>query len=105
MILYNAWHLVSRFNNLYAVSTKDNVARLISQKKYKLLWPQDSNIYVYKGRCALLLLLIIAYEIFALIISDDITGFVKCNEYALYAVVIFLSFLYLYISCWRFSHG
>lgn len=66
---------------------------------------------MYKGRCALLLLLIIAvfaiiaYEIFALIISDDITGFVKCNEYALYAVVIFLSFLYLYISCWRFSHG
>ena len=40
---------------------------------------------------------IIAYEIFALIISDDITEFVKCNEYALYAVVIFLSFLYLYI--------
>lgn len=32
MILYNAWHLLSRFNNLYAVSTKDNVARLISQK-------------------------------------------------------------------------
>jgi hypothetical protein len=66
---------------------------------------------VYKGWCASLLLLIIAvfaiiaYEIFALIISDDITGFVKCNEYALYAVVIFLSFLYLYISCWGFSHG
>lgn len=48
---------------------------------------------------------IIAYEIFALIISDDITGFVRCNEYALYAIVIFLSFLYLYISCWWFSHG
>lgn len=32
MILYNAWHLLSRFNNLYAVSTKDNVERLISQK-------------------------------------------------------------------------
>ena len=48
---------------------------------------------------------IIAYEILALIISDDIIGFVKCNEYALYAVVIFLSFLYLYISCWEFSHG
>ena len=66
---------------------------------------------MYKGRCASLLLLIIvvfviiAYEIFALIISDDITEFAKCNEYALYAVVIFLSFLYLYISCWRFSHG
>ena len=66
---------------------------------------------MYKGWCASLLLLIIAvfaiiaYEIIALIISDDIRGFVKCNEYALYAVVIFLSFLYLYISCWRFSHG
>ena len=66
---------------------------------------------MYKGRCASLLLLIIAvfviiaYEIFALIISDDITEFAKCNEYALYVVVIFLSFLYLYISCWRFSHG
>lgn len=48
---------------------------------------------------------IIAYEIFALSISDDITGFVRWNEYALYAIVIFLSFLYLYISCWRFSHG
>lgn len=32
MILYNAWHLLSRFNSLYAVSTKDNIARLISQK-------------------------------------------------------------------------
>lgn len=66
---------------------------------------------MYKGRCATLLLLIIAvfaiiaYEIFALIISDDITGFVRCNEYLLYAVVIFLSFLYLYISCWGFCHG
>ena len=48
---------------------------------------------------------IIAYEIIALIISKDITTFVVCNEFALYAVVIFLSFLYLYISCWRFSHG
>ena len=45
------------------------------------------------------------YEVLALIISDYITGFVRCNEYALYAVVIFLSFLYLYISCWGFSHG
>jgi hypothetical protein len=66
---------------------------------------------VHKGRCASLLLLIIAvfaiiaYEIFALIISDDITGFARCNEYALYAIVILLSFLYLYISCWRFCHG
>lgn len=66
---------------------------------------------MYKGWCASLLLLIIAvfaiiaYEIFALIISDDITGFVRCNEYALYAIVILLSFLYLYISCWRFCHG
>lgn len=48
---------------------------------------------------------IIAYEVLALIISDDITGFVRRNEYALYAIVIFLSFLYLYISCWRFCHG
>ena len=32
MIIYNAWHLLSRFNNLYAVSTKDNIARLICQK-------------------------------------------------------------------------
>ena len=66
---------------------------------------------MYKGWCPSLLLLIIAvfaiiaYEIFALIISDDITGFVMCNEYALYAIVIFLSFLYLYISCWRFCRG
>ena len=66
---------------------------------------------MHKGWCALLLLLIIAvfaiiaYEIFALIISDDITGFARCNEYALYAIVILLSFLYLYISCWRFCHG
>jgi hypothetical protein len=65
---------------------------------------------VYKGWCASLLLLIIAvfaiiaYEIFALIKSDDITGFVRFNEYVLYAVVIFLSFLYLYISCWGFCH-
>ena len=64
-----------------------------------------------KGWCASLLLLIIAsllliiaYEIFALIISADITEFVQCNEYALYAIVIFLSFLYLYISCWGFCH-
>lgn len=48
---------------------------------------------------------IIAYEIFALIISDDIKGFARCNEYALYAIVILLSFLYLYISCWEFCHG
>lgn len=66
---------------------------------------------MYKGwRTSLLLLIIavfaiIAYEIFALIISDDITGFARCNEYALYAIVILLSFLYLYISCWRFCHG
>lgn len=65
---------------------------------------------MYKGWCASLLLLIIAvfaiiaYEIFALIISDDITAFVRFNEYVLYAVVIFLSFLYLYISCWGFCH-
>lgn len=32
MIIYNAWHLLSRFNTLYAVSTKDNVPRLIGQK-------------------------------------------------------------------------
>ena len=65
---------------------------------------------MHKGwRVALLLLIIgffviIAYEVLALIISDDITGFVRCNEYALYAIVILLSFLYLYISCWGFCH-
>lgn len=32
MIIYNAWHLLSRFNSLYAVSTEDNVPRLIEQK-------------------------------------------------------------------------
>lgn len=32
MIIYNAWHLLSRFNTLYAVSTKDNVPRLIGPK-------------------------------------------------------------------------
>lgn len=32
MIIYNAWHLLSRFNSLYAVSRKDNVPKLIGQK-------------------------------------------------------------------------
>lgn len=32
MIIYNAWHLLSHFNTLYAVSTKDNVPRLIGKK-------------------------------------------------------------------------
>lgn len=71
----------------------------------------DNKLHVYKGWCVALLLLIIglfviiAYEVLALIISDDITGFVRCNEYALYAIVIFFSFLYLYISCWAICHG
>lgn len=74
-------------------------------EKYKLLWPQNSNIYVYKGWCFTLLLLIIGvivYEIVALLISDNLTEFLRANAFAVYVITIFLS---IYIISWVICHG
>lgn len=59
---------------------------------------------MYKGWCFTLLLLIIGiivYEIVALLISDNLTEFLRANGFAVYVITIFLS---IYIISWVICH-